>query len=126
MARFEPAEFCRLLVRLNPKGLRLADGLVVAAGKDTEMVWRSTRVPMLVARRRPAPAMRVTRAPLRVGQEKAHIDGIAWVPRSVDMPHRHAAGPRSQTEIVVALARYLIKAPQLMSCRPKQRRPLLL
>ncbi|MFY9213079.1 MAG: hypothetical protein WAO69_18355, partial [Aestuariivita sp.] len=38
---------------------------------------RSTRGRMLAARRRPAPAVGVTRAPGGVGPEQAHSDGTA-------------------------------------------------
>jgi len=50
---------------------------------------RSTRGPMLAARRRPARAVEATRAPGGVGLERAHSDGIA---RGAEQRGRGSAG----------------------------------
>lgn len=118
MPRFDPTEFGRLLARLTPQELRQAEGLVADARKRAEAVLEIDKRadaggPAAACPRCGADA-RTRWGRTRTGAQRWNCSGCGatWSGRS-DTPLARVHRP----DLVVALARDMIEAPQPMSCR---------
>ena len=118
MPRFDPTEFGRLLARLTPQELRQAEGLVADARKRAEAVLE---IDALADAGGPAASCprcggdaRIRWGRTRTGAQRWNCSGCGatWSGRS-GTPLARVHRP----DLVVALARDMIEAPQPMSCR---------
>ena len=118
MPRFDPAEFGRMLARLTPKELRQAEGLVADARKRAEAVLeidaRADAGGPAASCPRCGGDARTRWGRTRTGAQRWHCSGCGatWSGRS-GTPLARVHRP----DLVVALARDMIEAPQPMSCR---------
>ena len=118
MPRFDPTEFGRLLARLSPQELRQAEGLVADARKRAEAVLEidaraDAGGPAACCPRCGADA-RTRWGRTRTGAQRWNCSGCGatWSGRS-GTPLARVHRP----DLVVALARDMVEAPQPMSCR---------
>jgi transposase-like protein len=118
MPRFDPAESGRLLARLTPQELRQAEGLVADARKRAEAVLEIDARADAGGPAASCPGCGAD-ARTRWGRTRAGAQrwscsgcGATWSGRS-GTPLARVHRP----DLVVALARDMIEAPQPMSCR---------
>ncbi len=116
MPRFEPAEFGHLLARLTPQELRQAEGLVADACKRAEAVLeidaRADAGGPAASCPRCGSDMRTRWGRIRTGTQRWNRSGfgVMWSGRSgTPLAWLH------RPDLVVALARDMIEAPQPMS-----------
>jgi transposase-like protein len=118
MPRFDPTEFGRLLGRLTPQELRQAEGLVADARKRAEAVLeidaRADAGGPAASCPRCGGCARTRWGRTRTGAPRWNRSGCGatWSGRS-GTPLARVHRP----DLVVALARDMIEAPQPMSCR---------
>jgi len=118
MPRFDPAEFGRMLARLTPQELGQAEGLVAEARKRAEAVLeidaRADAGGPAASCPRCGSDARTRWGRTRAGAQRWHcsVCGATWSGRS-GTPLARVHRP----DLVVALARDMIEAPQPMSCR---------
>ena len=118
MPRFDPTEFGRLLARQSPQELSQAEGLIADARKRVEAVLEidaraDASGPTAVCPRCGADA-RTRWCRTRTGAQQWNCSGCGatW--------SGHSGTPLTRVhrpDLVVALARHMIEAPQPMSCR---------
>ena len=118
MPRFDPTEFDRLLARLTPQELRKVEGMVAEARERAEAVLdidaRAEVGGPAASCPRCGGDKRIRWARTRTGAQRWRCSGCGatWSGRSgtpLDRVHR--------PDLMVALARDMIEAPQPMSCR---------
>ena len=118
MPRFDPAEFGRLLARLTPQELRQAEEIVADARKRAEAVLeidaRADAGGPAASCPRCGGDERIRWGRTRTGTQRWNCSGCGatWSGRS-GTPLARVHRP----DLVVALARDMIEAPQPMSCR---------
>ena len=118
MPRFDPAEFGRMLARLTPQELGQAEGLVAEARKRAEAVLeidaRADAGGPAASCPRCGGDARTRWGRTRTGAQRWNCSGCGatWSGRS-GTPLARVHRP----DLVVALARDMIEAPQPMSCR---------
>ena len=118
MPRFDPAEFGRLLAHLTPQELRQAEGLVADARKRAEAVLeidaRADAGGPAASCPRCGRGERIRWGRTRTGAQRWNCSGCGatWSGRS-GTPLARVHRP----DLVVALARDMIEAPQPVSCR---------
>ena len=118
MPRFDPTEFGHLLARLTPQELRHAEGLVADARKRAEAVLeidaRADAGGPAASCPRCGSDARIRWGRTRAGAQRWNCSGCGatWSGRS-GTPLARVHRP----DLVVALARDMIEAPQPMSCR---------
>ena len=118
MPRFDPTEFSRLLARLTPQELRKVEGMVAEARERAEAVLeidaRAEAGGPAASCPRCGGNKRIRWARTRTGAQRWRCSdcGATWSGRS-GTPLARVHRP----DLMVALARDMIEAPQLMSCR---------
>jgi len=118
MPRFDPARFGRLLARLTPQELRQAEGLVADARKRAEAVLevdaRADAGGPAASCPRCGGDTRTRWGRTRTGAQRWNCSGCGatWSGRSGTLLARV-----HRPDLVVALVRDMIEAPQPMSCR---------
>ena len=118
MRRFDPTEFGRLLARLTPQELRKVEGMVSEARERAEAVLeidaRAEAGGAAASCVRCGGESRIRWGRTRTGAQRWRCSGChaTWSGRS-GTPLARAHRP----DLVVALARDMIEAPQPMSCR---------
>ncbi|CUH40407.1 Transposase [Jannaschia seosinensis] len=118
MSHFDPAEFSRMLARLTPQELRQVEGIVAEARKRAEAVLEIDARAEAGGPASSCPRCggdeRIRWGRTRTGAQRWNCSGCGatWSGRS-DTPLARVHRP----DLVVALARDMIEAPQPMSCR---------
>ena len=118
MPRFDPTEFGRLLARLTPQELRQAEGMVAEARERAEAV---IEIDTLAEAGGPAASCprcgggeRVRWGRTRTGVQRWRCSGFgaSWSGRSGTL-----IAPVHRPDLVTALLRDMMEAPQPLSCR---------
>ena len=118
MSRFDPTDFSRLLARLTPQELRKVEGMVSEARERTEAVLeidaRAEAGGAAASCVRCGGESRIRWGRTRTGAQRWRCSRCraTWSGRS-GTPLARVHRP----DLVVALARDMIEAPQPMSCR---------